>query len=424
MIPIVIIICSILGGLLFWYIKKDIVNPVTIFLFEWAIVIFLASLRLYDLTYISNKAYSLVLIGIVFYFIGSLLGNIIKIKSNDQKTKKYEINYTLQKIAAIIIIVYSLYRIKNIITFLSNGYSWWEIRLMATSGEGGIGTIKGSNLAIFLHDSLVAPLIYLIVPIAIVDFFVGKRNKMAIILTIIAMFLYSISTVSRAIWAFSIIYILFIFLLYKKKHILSKKVKRALKLSPIIIIVLCFIIYKITLARNSEANFLVNAYAYITGCMPLLTIHLEESISSIRTFGMLSLNGFLYPIFFILNYIHILSYPQAFTNAIMIKRNLETFYSISPQIRMNAYSTLFYNFYIDFGYLGVALGSAIFGFICIKVFNHFKKDKNIKDLVLYLILSQFIIFSVARIYTSLSTRALSLIWIIFMFKPVINSKNE
>ena len=59
--------------------------------------------------------------------------------------------------------------------------------------------------------------------------------------------------------------------------------------------------------RNAEADLFTNAYAYISGCMPLLSIHVEEAISEIRTHGMLTMYGFLHPIFFVTNRLHILS---------------------------------------------------------------------------------------------------------------------
>lgn len=291
---------------------------------------------------------------------------------------------------------------------------------MSTSGEGGIGTLKGGNVSVFLHDCIIAPLMYLIVPTLFAELLVGARNKKFILLSLIAMTCYSISTVSRAVWAFSVLYILFIVLLYRKKYSLPKKVKRMMKYGIFIIIFLCVIIYRITLMRNVEADILTNMYAYITGCMPLLTLHLNEVTSSIRTYGAMSLYGFLYPVFFVLNYLHLLPYPDAFMDAQYVKNSLETFMPLSPDITMNAYVTLFYYFYIDFGYLGIIIGAFAFGYLCMKSYKYLKSTGDIRSLVLYLILIQFIVFSVARIYTGLSTRALSIVWLLFVFKSIGN----
>lgn len=65
-----------------------------------------------------------------------------------------------------------------------------------------------------------------------------------------------------------------------------------MKYGVVLIILLCVIIYRITLMRNVEADVFTNMYAYIAGCMPLLTLHLNDAISSLRTYGAMSLNGF------------------------------------------------------------------------------------------------------------------------------------
>ncbi|RGS39060.1 O-antigen polymerase [Bacteroides cellulosilyticus] len=419
LLPIIIVVFSVIGGVFFWRKKKNLWNPVSVFLFEWALVVYLSSLRLYNLIDISSKAYIFVLIGVISFFIGSLFGDNLRL-GKKRIGRVYEINYTRMNIASIVIIVFSLFRILFIIKLLSGGFSWWEIRLMSTSGEGGIGTLKGGNVSVFLHDCIIAPLMYLIVPTLFAELLVGARNKKFILLSLIAMTCYSISTVSRAVWAFSVLYILFIVLLYRKKYSLPKKVKRMMKYGIFIIIFLCVIIYRITLMRNVEADILTNMYAYITGCMPLLTLHLNEVTSSIRTYGAMSLYGFLYPVFFVLNYLHLLPYPDAFMDAQYVKNSLETFMPLSPDITMNAYVTLFYYFYIDFGYLGIIIGAFAFGYLCMKSYKYLKSTGDIRSLVLYLILIQFIVFSVARIYTGLSTRALSIVWLLFVFKSIGN----
>ena len=60
----------------------------------------------------------------------------------------------------------------------------------------------------------------------------------------------------------------------------------------------------------------------------------------------------------------------------------------------------------------------VFGFLCMKSYKSWKRNGNVRSLVAYLILIQFIVFSVARIYTGLSTRALSLVWLFLLFRKV------
>lgn len=418
---ILVIFFAIWGAAHLWVRKRDIMNPGTLFLIYWAFVVFMAALRLYDLMETSQKAYAFVWVGVIFFYFGSYFADKITLKKVSRNWN-YEVNYTFFYIAVTIVLLYSLYRVVFIVQLLASGNSWWEIRLMSTSGEGGSGTLKGGNLSDIIYSFVISPLVYLIVPTVIVEVFSGKKKKFPIYFAVIAVAFYSIATVSRAVWAFAILYVGAVVILFRKNIVLSRRQKRILKFAPLIVIVLALVINKITMMRNSEADIFANAYAYIAGCMPLLTIHLTESISSIRTYGMLTLYGFLNPIFFVTNFIHLFTYPTAFTNAKLVKDNLEPFFRLSPNITMNAYSTLFYDFYIDFGWIGIAVGSFIFAFICMKAFNVYKSRGDKKSLVLYLILLQFIFFSVARIYTIYATRALSLVWIIPMFMKVKKSE--
>ena len=413
---VLLIIAFSLMGMIFWNVKKkDILNPASVFLAYWGIVVLFAYLQLYEMRETSERAYTYIFIGMIFFAIGALLVDELKF-SRKSNVFKYNINYVRLNMASMIVIVYSIYRIVLISKLLIRGYSWWSIRLMATSGEGGAGTLKGGTISDVLYSFVVSPLIYLIVPAIFTELFVGKRKVSSMILSFTAMITYSIATVSRSLWAFSIIYIISIVLLYKRKYVVPEKVKKVMKVAPIIIILLCIIINKITIMRNNEADILTNAYAYISGALPLFSIHLEEEISNIRTYGMLTFYGFLNPIFFILNYLHIMPYPKAFLDAKLVKDNLETFISISPHINMNAYATLFYDFYIDFGVIGIAIMSFLFGMVCMKSYKYFQEQNDQRSLVLYLILLQFIIFSVARIYTCYATRALTLVWLPVLFK--------
>lgn len=400
-------------------------NPGTIFLLYWGFIVLMSSLRLYNLRETSFDAYFMIFVGVIAYFIGGIIANKFKIVcGNLHAFKYYNINYTFLIIAEIIVILYSLYRLSSIIQLLMGGNSWWEIRLMATSGENGVGTLKGGTLSQIIYEFVVAPLAYLISPTIVADLFVGMRNKKTLILGIGAMLSFSLSTVSRAIWAFTIIYIVFTMILYRKNYQLTAKQKKIIKFSPILIVVLFLVINQLTKMRNSEADILQNAYTYISGALPLLSIHLDNTISNTRTYGMLTLFGFLHPVLFILNRIHIIPYTNTFYEVQNIKDYLEIFRNIGEGINMNAYSTLFYDFYIDFGMIGVFVFSLLFGYICMRSYVNFRNKPDMRNLVLYLVLLQFIIFSMARIYTIYATRALTIIWLIPMFKKYADYCNS
>lgn len=73
MVEIIIIIFGLFAGIHMFLEKRSWLNPGTIFMFYWIIVVFMANLRLYGLRETSNKAYLFVLVGIIAFYTGSLL---------------------------------------------------------------------------------------------------------------------------------------------------------------------------------------------------------------------------------------------------------------------------------------------------------------------------------------------------------------
>lgn len=412
----IIVIFCVICALFFWRVESDLINPISLFCILWALCVFLAALRLYDLHETSETVYLYILLGCISYVIGSMFGRIVRITKKETYYEKIDngsafyINYKLWYVFIAIICLYSLWRLGNILVYLQSGYSWWNIRLLSTTGEGGSGTIRGSFIFQAIYNWVVSPIVYILSPTMLIEFIAGKRNKLFIGTSLGAIVLYSICTVSRSIWGFSIIYLVVLLFIFRNRIKLTPKIKKILRKIPILIIILFGIIVYITFMRNADASILTNAYAYFAGGIPLFDIHLHEAISQSRTYGMLSLAGFLYPVFFIFHLIGF-KYPNAFLLGDAVKANLENFITIGSNITMNAYATLFYDFYIDFGVIGIAVGSFIFGYLCMRAYKSMKNNMNMVSLVTYLILCQYILFSMARIYSSLTTRAISFIWI-------------
>lgn len=412
------IIVSVALAALFFVLTKKLYNAGTIFLGYWAIITFLTSLNLDNATPVRQSTYGFILLGLVSFAAGCFLCLATKHKAQSNIDFNFQIvSYRLLNIACIIIIIYSIYRFSIIASYLSQGISWGSIRLMhGVAGETGEGTLRGGTWSQIIHDNFVGPWVYLIAPTVVVDLFLGNRNRKFILLSLTAMIFYSISTVSRAIWGFLILYLVIILIVFLRRKHISSKVKKWLKRIPIFAVVLFGVIIAITSVRSetSQVNFFYNMIAYLTGGIQLFDIHMQEPIAQIRTYGFFSTYGFIYPFFFLLNYVGILKYPSVFTDISNIKQQLEGFVTLSDHVRMNSYCTLFFNFYNDFGVFGIFLGSFIFGYCCMLAYIYFIRKKDVRTLVCYLILVQFMIFSMARIYTIYTTRALSLLWLLVL----------
>ncbi len=412
------IIVSVAFAAFFYMATKKIYNAGTIFLSYWTLITFLSSLNLDNATRVQQSTYGFILLGLVSFAFGCIVCMLLKHKPRVSEEYNFEItSYRLLNLACIIIVTYSLYRFGLIASYLAQGIPWGDIRMMhAYAGESGIGTLKGGTWSQVIHDDIVAPCVYLIAPVFAVELFLGKRDKKFLLLSLVAMICYSISSVSRAIWGFLILYLMMIAIVFLHRRNLSPFVRKWLKRIPIFVIVLFLAIILITRARSedSQVNLIYNMLAYLTGGINLFDIHMQESIADIRTYGFFTMYGFIYPIFFVLNYVGILKFPSVFADISAIKLHLEYYVQISEHVCMNAYSTLFFNFYSDLGVFGIFLGSFLFGYFCMLAYVYFTRKKNVRTFVCYLILIQFMIFSMARIYTIYTTRALSLVWLLVL----------
>ena len=415
--------CAFTGlimALCFYAKTNRIYNPGTIFSGYWAVIVLLSVMNLDNAVPVRESTYGLILFGMVSFAFGCFV--CMSFRHGFRKSEDYHFDipdYSILYLISILIILYSAYRLRIIASFLLRGMSWGQIRLMhGVAGASGAGTLKGGNWSQMIHDFIIGPCIYMLAPLIPIDLFLGRKNKTFLGLSFLAMVTYSLSTVSRAIWAFSILYLAIVLVIFMKNRALPRPVRRFLKIIPFFILFLFLVILFITRSRSatSQVNLFYNMLAYLTGGIKLFDLHMQEPIAEIRTYGLFTLYGFVYPVFFVLNYLGIRLFSGVFADITTIKQSLETFVTLSPHIRMNAYCTLFFNFYNDFGIFGIFLGSFLFGYFCMLAYTSFIRKKDVSSFACYLILVQFMIFSMARIYTIYTTRALSLVWL-FLLLP-------
>ena len=407
--------CALLLAILFYMTTRKLYNAGTLFSGCWALVLFLSALNPDHAQPIGSETYALILLGLFSFALGAFLCQLLPHLSMPRRGFDFTIpSYLGLEIACLAVCAYSVYRAGIVAAYLARGYSWGHIRMMhGLAGATGENTLRGGAWSQLLHDWIVAPCAYLIAPVALIDLFLGRRHRPFLFLALAAILLYSLATVSRSVWGFSLLYLSVILAVFGKRRALPARVKRALKRLPAAGAVLLLLVLLITRARSDggRVNLAYNALAYLTGGVNLFDLRLREPVAALRTHGFMTLYGFVFPLFFLLNFTGLLKYPAALSNVTAIKQALEEYAQISPHVRMNAYSSIFFNFYNDFGPLGVALGSFLFGYLCMLSYACFMRRKNARAFACYLLLIQFMLFSGARAYTIYTTRALSLAWL-------------
>ena len=262
-------------------------------------------------------------------------------------------------------------------------------------------------------------------PISIANYFLSddkKRSSIVIILSFIYVIVIAIMMISRAQLIMSIVLSIFVILIYKAFDI--KKIRKEYIFISLVLVVLFLIIYVfITVNRAHSVDYLNGIFEMKNEKTPIFITqpymyiahnfeNLNYMINTIFRFG--SGRRILTPLF-TLTFIKKMFPIVADAPIFIIKEELST-------------KTLIYDFYYDFGILGVVLMCAAIGYIGKyledKTYNMIENKsfyKNNYIVVLFSLFSYYMLFSFFQTYFSLTDTWVHLIILslICLFVPVI-----
>ena len=282
---------------------KKLYNPITLFCSIWAVVIFMASLHLYNMKQVSDTAYLLIFLGMMCFSAGAIMANIIKnrvvFRSSSHKMKKmntYEINYSVVYVVGAIVLIYLV--VESITAFFAyrSGIQMNELRssMMGysdTGYAGGMAILRQGPLAL-VYSFIFLPGFYSLLLVTSVDTVIGKRNKILIMMSVIAVILKNYAEGSRMCLTHLALYFMLLFLIYKR-GVLSKKAKKWI-IRGVIIVVVVFLLVSSIRFSTSQKTMTEQLYLYLTCSIPLFDHWLEfEKATGIYTYGAVSLLGLL-----------------------------------------------------------------------------------------------------------------------------------
>ncbi len=410
---------------------KKLYNPITLFCSIWAVVIFMASLHLYNMKQVSDTAYLLIFLGMMCFSAGAIMANIIKnrvvFRSSSHKMKKmntYEINYSVVYVVGAIVLIYLV--VESITAFFAyrSGIQMNELRssMMGysdTGYAGGMAILRQGPLAL-VYSFIFLPGFYSLLLVTSVDTVIGKRNKILIMMSVIAVILKNYAEGSRMCLTHLALYFMLLFLIYKR-GVLSKKAKKWI-IRGVIIVVVVFLLVSSIRFSTSQKTMTEQLYLYLTCSIPLFDHWLEfEKATGIYTYGAVSLLGLLRLPCNILKMVGITFPTVILNNANLIATNWDGFVNIGPHLNYNSYVTMFMYFYKDAGVMGIILGSFIFGFVVMRVYKKLNKALSQGEIPLrltyiYVLLGCFIIQSYIRFFFSRTDYAMILYYALIFFK--------
>lgn len=402
-------------------IEKKKINALTIFSSLWGIIIFLSSIRLYDLNVVQDSTYTIFAIGILIFCIGYILFRVIFLKRNstkDRNIENYSLRYKLMYALCIVIII--LY-IKDLIIVVKNiprGESLAYIRLIAQDPTSVLYSSR-SNIENAIRMIIVLPFIMALQPIVAIDMIKGKKNKILLALNIIILVLRTFTDGSRVLFIYFFMHIVLTFLLFNNVN--YKEIIKKTK-NKIIILLVCLIgvtaIYKTSVARSGE-NTLKNIYYYFS-IEPYMFEQWKNEVDekNVRGYGLASMNGFVFPtIYLVKNICRLDNYPEKwYNNIFLLINNTDKEWKVitSGSTKANAYVSLFWFLYLDGGILGVLIGCILYSAVIAYGYSKLELDTNNKNLAIYLLLLQGIVFSYVRMQFANETYTLSLLFVIFL----------
>lgn len=408
--------------------EKKVINPLSIFCLLWGIVIFLSMLHLFNLDKPKENTFVIMTLGIVFFSIGYflskiLIGNkrIIFVNGGNRHKKysSYEINYKLLYLAFIICIPFYLKDLISVVSAIGFGNDLSVIQGLMQGNDDVFrrSAIESAFLLLFVH-----PFSWIACPIVAVDFWMGKRDIKLIILQLITVMIRIFTTGGRAAFIQLMFYFFCVFILsdhnnsksmYKR---IRSKAKKNRKLFSLICVIGIGILFFLTYSRAGQTAIRTIYYDF---AMP--PIMFERWIDKINDYpmgyGTASLNGFLYPIDYILrNSIHV-ALPDVFQKIYNLICLTDTEWKwIGSSVTANAYVSIFWFFYIDGRVIGVIFASLIYGFFCRNMYCRAIRDYSVKTVSFYCLVIIGVFYTFATFEFSQYSYALALIYIGLFFK--------
>ena len=412
MFSYILVMVCIFAACFFYLRYKNIYNPPFLMGAFWAVITLLSTFGLYNQDVADEKTYGVCLIGMLGFFCGSLInGKIVlhhKRKCNckcnsrglNQQVTAVIANSKFITLILIVLAVILFQRVIRVMAILSSGIQMNQIRVDFNN------IVLNSSFERTLNTYIIMPLIYLLPVIVIPEFIAFRKQIKNLVLTIIVLVEFTICDGGRAPFFYCAIYVvcsLYIFHVDFKNVIVtlrskSRRTKRLTLIAAIAVVAVAgYMILRLSTSRSIQYSLGNSIYTYFTGCFPFLEYNLNRiDQNNVWTYGSAFFHGVLNIVFYLLNAANICTYPE-FYNYVHEWGNVQEFIHIGSA-NFNAFVTPFYYFYMDFRYLGVAMGGAIYGIISTQIYLRMKKQSvyHYKYIAAYMLIIQSIVTSMVR----------------------------
>ena len=417
----------IISSIVFYLICKKFFNPLSIFNFWWGIGLLVSTFGFYGINVPKDTTYLTFFIGLFFFNFGGGLFILFTNKKKDinimKKGERKTTLLLLEKVITILVLVSFLILFSRTVTVAKMiffmGYSYEYIRYYYFY----------TDLIISGYGHLINQ--YLIVPVIIIGstFFIyqksrlNNKKKLFVLLLLASVLLHAFSSGGRLIFIYVTLSVLFSLIMVGNKQMNQENLIKMLKVITSIVI-LIFILYFFTTLRGNDSVedviqtftlYFTGSYAYYEKIIPF-QVSVGTNLYGLAFFGGIADMLGLLKSFFGINYE---------SSASIISEFNQLYLDIGGGNYFNAFPTYMYTFMYDYGYVGLILGSAMFGAISSLWYKNYLRKSSFSNLLLYIVVIILVYESTMRWYGIFSTPWMIMLFSIFVkIVDRLDVKNE
>lgn len=386
---------------------KRLFAPNTLFGLIWSAILF-AYLGKIEIYYTFSIYSSLLLLfGTFSFFLGSgLVEERLTIRSPSVETRPVLLRTRLFLILSTLTIL--VFLPKAVINFglLMSGLDFNDVYLLNLQQN-----LDERDFFITVITSLVAgPLTFVIIPILGLELTSSKKRIWVIILALLIILLAILQSGRRSLLIYIIPGLFFIFFSSSVNlGSIKSKLKKYFILIPLIIVSISLISW---LSSQRDTSLGETGYIYLGGGVAGFSYRIEQIDK--WYWGTGTLHGYLVPIMIGTKYFT-RSYPEWWIKLDALVEAADEI-KIGPNEYMNAFTTMFYVPYIDFGPLGVLLVSFIVGIINGKFYKRMVSNPSAINKSYYTLIIVGLFGSMYTLYFTQTPYALSFIYVLLLFK--------
>jgi oligosaccharide repeat unit polymerase len=381
--------------------------PNTIFSLIWSIIL-IAFLSYNERYYqFSVKSSLLLLLGSLCFLIGSgLFTNHLPSRLPEVENRPTVLRAKIFIFLSLLTIIVLVYKAALNVQFLMLGMNFNDLQIMSLSQPE-----ESRDFLISVITSLVAgPFAYVVIPVLGLELSQPKSRWWVILLTLLIIILFILQSGRRSLLLYIIPSILYL-VINKPKSAFSfkEKLKLFLNYSPLFGIILYLISW---LSFQRDTSFSETGYIYLGGGIAGFSQRIEQVDTYYLGAG--TLHGILVPVMIGIKYLtH--SYPIWWIKLDALVEAANEI-NIGPSEYMNAFTSMFYAPYIDFGATGVLVISLFVGIIYGKAYKRVFSNPNSLNRSIYALLIVGLFGSMYTLYFTQSPYVLSFIYVYFLFK--------